>query len=271
MDTNFLLLTYDSCRLDVLEAADTPVVDSFAEIRSAQSPATYTYPAHLSFFAGILPNCDGDLPFYNRFTKQLVGLAEVGETNVVKHSLVQVTSDRNVMVGLAELGYQTVGAGAMNWFRQATLTEGFERFAFTGTDADAQIDFLLDEIDPDRPFFAFINFGETHAPFRYAGKQDRCPVDVRARIMSWPPRQGDGPVGRDSPAFDHQRRAAEFLDTRLPRLFSGLPDNTVVVLTADHGECFGEDGYWGHGVSHPMVWTVPLTMFRLDGAPLDSP
>jgi len=29
----------------------------------------------------------------------------------------------------------TVGAGAMNWFRQESLTAGFQDFAFTGTDA----------------------------------------------------------------------------------------------------------------------------------------
>ena len=235
MDTNILLLTYDSCRLDVLRAAQTPVLDSFAEIRSAQSPATYTYPAHLSFFVGILPNCDEDLVYYNRFTKQLAGLVEIGEASVVKDSLIPVASDGNLLTGLTAKGYQTVGAGAMNWFRQSVLTEGFDRFAFTGTGAAEQIDFLLDQIDPARPFFGFINFGETHFPFRFAGKDDRCPVDVRARIMTWPPVQGDGPVGRDSAAFDHQVRSAEYLDAQLPRLLSGLPPETVVVLTADHG------------------------------------
>lgn len=267
MPDNILLLTYDSCRFDVLQAANTPVLDSFGVVRSARTSATFTYAAHLAFFAGILPNCPEDLPYYNRFTKQLMGLVQVGETNVVKDSLIRLRSERNVMSALAREGYQTVGAGAMNWFRQATLTDGFEKFAFTETDANAQIDFLLAEIDPARPFFGFINFGETHFPFSYEGKNGSCPVDVRARRMTWPPIQGDEPVGKDSLAFEHQALAAEFLDKRLPRLFSGLPDNTIVILCADHGEAFGEDGYWGHGVSHPTVWEVPLAIFRIDGRP----
>lgn len=267
---HILLLTYDSCRYDVLEAAATPVLDAYGEIRAAQAPATFTYASHLAFFVGILPNCRDDLAYYNRFRKQLLGLVEVGETNVAKSSLLKVRSDRHVVAGLAELGYQTVGAGAMNWFRQELLTDGFQHFRFTGTDADAQIDFVTGHLDPDRPFFAFVNFGETHFPFSFAGKRGRCPVDVRARRMTWPPIQEPGPVGRDNPAFAHQVEAAEFLDSRLPRLFAGLPGSTIVVLTSDHGECFGEDGYWGHGVSHPMVWEVPLAIFRLDGAPLDA-
>src|SRR6187200_2470171 len=61
-DLNFLLLTYDSCRYDVLAAAQTPVLDSFARIVPAQTPASYTYAAHMSFFVGILPNASEDLP-----------------------------------------------------------------------------------------------------------------------------------------------------------------------------------------------------------------
>ena len=267
---NILLLTYGSCRFDVLKAARTPVLDSYAEVRKATSPATYTYPAHLSFFAGQLPNCEEDEPYFNRFNRQLIALAGVGETNVARDAFIQVESDENIVGGLSQIGYQTVGAGAMSWFGLDPLTRGFERFAHTGTDADAQIDFLLAEITDDRPFFGFVNFGETHAPFAFAGKTDRCPVDVRARRMTWPPAPGQEPVGRESPAFDHQVQAVEFLDARLPRLFSRLRDDTIVVLTADHGECFGEGGYWGHGIDHYQVRTVPLAIFRLDGAPMET-
>jgi membrane-anchored protein YejM (alkaline phosphatase superfamily) len=265
--TNFLLLTYDSCRYDVLVEARTPVLDSFSEILSAQTPANYTYAAHLSFFVGILPNVSDEVEYYNRFTRQLLGLVEVGETNVAKDALMRLESAWNLPMAFMNHGYQTIGSGAMNWFRQHTLAQGFDRFRFTGTDADAQIDFLLECLGPERPFFGFINFGETHAPFSFAGKQGECPIDVRARIMKWPPEEA-GAVGRANEAFKHQMLAAEFLDTRLPRLFSGIPDNTVVVLCADHGECFGEAGYWGHGVNHPQVLEVPLAIFRLDGRPV---
>jgi membrane-anchored protein YejM (alkaline phosphatase superfamily) len=266
---NLLLITYDSCRYDVLRAADTPVLDSFADVLVAEAPGNFTYPSHHAMFAGMLPNCDEPRPYYNRFCRQLFGLAGVGELQVANRSSLSVTSTWNAVSGLGDAGYQTVGAGAMNWFRQDSLVSCFQQFRFTGTDADAQIDYILDCLDLDLPFFAFINFGETHAPFDYKGKAVRCPVDVRARVMDWPPRQGEQPVGPASQAFTHQVAAAEYLDTRLPRVLSALPAKTVVVLCADHGECFGEDGYWGHGINHPMVLQVPLAIFRLDGGPLE--
>jgi hypothetical protein len=267
LDDNYLLLTYDSCRYDVLVEARTPVLDSWADILPAEAPANFTYASHQAFFVGILPNATAPVPYYNRFCKQLIGLAEVGETHVAKDSRRTVSSSWNIVRGLGEMGYQTVGAGAMNWFRQESLTAGFDHFLFTGTDATRQVDFLLSTIEPTEPFFGFINFGETHAPFSYEGKPDTCPVDVRARVMAWPP-VPSGPVGRSNEAFDHQVQAAEYLDRQLPRLLSALPSNTIVVLCADHGEAFGEDGYWGHGVNHPTVLEVPLAFFRLDGRPI---
>lgn len=266
---SYLLVTYDSCRLDVLQAAHTPVLDSYAQIVAAQTPANFTYAAHQAFFVGMLPNAIEPLPYYNRFVNQLFALGAVGEIQVVDKACAhRVSSDVNLVAGLAAAGYQTVGAGAMNWFKQTALTRWFEKFSYTGTDAEAQIDYLRREIDPSRPFFGFVNFGETHDPFDFKGKPDRCPIEVQSRLIEWPPVQNGRPVGRDSEAWAHQVRSAEFLDALLPRLFAGLPGSTTVILCGDHGEAFGEDGYWGHGVNHPSVLTVPLAIFRLDRAPL---
>ncbi len=260
---NFLFLTYDSCRYDVLCDARTPVLDSYCEIERAQTPACFTYAAHHAFFVGIIPCAVDNIPYYNRFAKQLLALMDVGEANVIKDARYGVHSEVNLIAGIRDAGYQTVGAGAMNWFKQASLTLGFDKFKFTGRDANGQIDYLLQEIRTSDPFFGFINFGETHAPYVYTGKKAACPITVRARNIEWPPVE-TGPVGRDCVAYGHQVEAAEFLDGQIGRLFANLPQNTTVVLCADHGECFGEDGYWGHGVNHPKVWEVPLAIFRLD-------
>ena len=66
---NFLLLTYDSCRYDVLAAASTPVLDSYSAIFAAESPANFTFASHQAFFVGILPYTVQDVPYYNRFCK----------------------------------------------------------------------------------------------------------------------------------------------------------------------------------------------------------
>ncbi len=267
-DVNFMMITLDSCRYDTYCDARTPALASFGPWMLAHSPATYTYAAHQSFFVGILPNVPEPVPYYNRFTRQLIGLLEVGETPVKKSTYYTVASERDAIDGFRRVGFQTIGTGAMNWFRQSSLTASFARFKML-TDADAQIDYCLRELDPAKPFFGFINFGETHDPFDFRGKTKPCPVRIQARRMSWPPVES-GPVGRDHDAYWHQVQAIEFLDGQLERLFAALPQNTVVVICGDHGECLGEDGYWGHGIGHPKVFEVPLAIFRLDRRPIEE-
>jgi arylsulfatase A-like enzyme len=59
----------------------------------------------------------------------------------------------------------------------------------------------------------------------------------------------------------HERQIAvlEYLDGVLERLLAKLPANTWLVVTSDHGELFGEEGYFGHGpVAHDKVLEVPF-------------
>ncbi len=40
----------------------------------------------------------------------------------------------------------------------------------------------------------------------------------------------------------------------------------LAILCSDHGTAYGEDGYFGHRVCHPVVWTVPYAEFVLPEA-----
>ena len=41
-------------------------------------------------------------------------------------------------------------------------------------------------------------------------------------------------------------------------LYDHVPENTHIIITADHGELFGEEGYFGHGpIMHDKVFEVP--------------
>ena len=70
-NTSFLIITLDCCRWDTFERANTGLLDSLCEFRMAYTHGTYTLPAHISIFAGILPDVRDDIPYYNRFSKNL--------------------------------------------------------------------------------------------------------------------------------------------------------------------------------------------------------
>ena len=56
-----------------------------------------------------------------------------------------------------------------------------------------------------------------------------------------------------------QRACLEYVDALLAPLLEDFFGATVV-LTADHGDCWGEDGLWEHGISHRRTLEVPLLM-----------
>ena len=58
--------------------------------------------------------------------------------------------------------------------------------------------------------------------------------------------------------------AVKYLDTVVEELFDLVPENTYITITSDHGELFGEDGYFGHGpIMHEKVFEVPFVEGRL--------
>ncbi len=166
-----------------------------------------------------------------------------------------------------ELGYRTQGLVSMPVLNPATtVNTGFDTFELMPTHNDMRA--MLPELrfGTDRPTFALLNVGETHYPYALP---DEDP-------SSWPrisgvhgvlKRLGDGDDATsaffDDDALrdlrDRQIRAATYLDGVLGDLFDLVPPDTWIVVTSDHGELFGEGGYFGHGpIFHEKVFEVPF-------------
>ncbi|MFN2383448.1 MAG: sulfatase [Gemmatimonadota bacterium] len=107
----------------------------------------------------------------------------------------------------------------------------------------------------DRPWFAFLNYYDAHVDYHSAPPFDHAFPDP-------PP---PGPQRRalriELDAYD---RAIAYLDGELGRLLAALDrrgdlSDTIVVITSDHGEAFGEHGLQGHGNDlYRPVLHVPL-------------
>lgn len=119
----------------------------------------------------------------------------------------------------------------------------------------------------ERPFFVFLNYYDAHHPYLPPAPYDRrfvpdshpsyVPWDVESRREPFTPAM----VAAAQAAYDG---AISFLDQELGRMFDtlaarGMLDNTIVIVTSDHGEHFGEHGLMAHGnsVYRPLL-QVPL-------------
>lgn len=126
-----------------------------------------------------------------------------------------------------------------------------------------------------RPFFAFLNYFDTHEPYYPPAPYDSLfgpgldPLPAGTRIEGRVVVVPQAAYHRlPAPAVKQLRNAYDgslaYLDAQIGRMLQELDrrgrlDNTVVIVTADHGEMRGEVGRFSHGVDvYRPVLHVPL-------------
>lgn len=286
---NVLLIILDTVRsLDLsvygYDRPTTPVLDRFARsgVRFDRviSPAPWTLPAHASIFTGRWPH-ELSASWLSPLDGHYPTLAEV----LARHGWVTAGFVANTQYTSRQTGLAR-GFGHYRDYpvtpAQILLSSAFNRFLLHSRyrerallrihAADINAAFLhwLQRPRRGRPFFAFLNYMDAHDPYQppapFAGRFS-SPGDL-AQIKAL---EEDTPGREWSPAVIHAARAAYdesilSLDAQLGELFDtlrarGILDNTLVVVTSDHGEEFGEHGVFFHGNSlyRPSV-EVPLLM-----------
>ncbi|MBK7643202.1 MAG: sulfatase-like hydrolase/transferase [Planctomycetes bacterium] len=246
---NLLLVTLDTTRVEALgcytkRPGVTPRLDELAReslvFDRARSVAPLTLPAHSSIMTGLYPP---------RHLVRDNGLAPLP------------ASARTAAEELADAGYQTaafVSAAVLD--HSWGIAQGFERFddppqAVAGgvhleeRDGRETTQHALDWLAQrrkDEPFFAWVHLFEPHAPYA-------PPPEFLAQA------HGDAYLGEVA-AADHE--VGRILDALRA---SGALENTLVIVTADHGESLGQHGEPTHSIfCYEATIHVPL-LVRLPG------
>ncbi len=257
---NVILISIESLRPDHLGAyggprPTTPRLDAFAAdavvYEKAHSVTSWTLAAHASLFTGLYPHAHQAEGPLDTLGDAYATLAEI----------------------LRDHGYQTAGVASGPYLRREfNLTQGFDYYDESPASLDdraahgdvtnpkllAAIErFLRDARDPRRPLFLFAYFWDPHydyippAPYNgmFVGPHS-TPCDVTNYVVSTT-------ITASSPAAELDYVRAQYdgelrwTDDHLGRLFTllqehGLWNDTVVVVTSDHGEEFFEHGTKGH-------------------------
>ncbi len=266
-------MVLDSCRYDSWLAAAPPTLAALGPVERRFSYASWTAPSHHNLLMGLLPHASPTGVYASEYYKQdllrysdRLGVEGVGFRRLLP-SLHLPTFLRH------ELGYRTHAFVSMPVLNPATvINRDFDTYELmpTHNDMAAIIDRL--RLDDDRPSFVLVNAGETHYPYALPDE----PRDQWPRISGLHGAVGhiDDATASISPDFftsdelrrlrDRQVAAVSYLDGVFATMFERLPDDTWVIVTSDHGELFGEDGYFGHGpVNHPKVFEVPFVEGRV--------
>jgi arylsulfatase A-like enzyme len=264
--TNVVIIIMDTAREDRLACyghsrKNTPNLDELARestiYRSAYSVSSWTAPAHASLFTGLYPAAHGCTQENWTMGEDLVSLAEVLRNNGYQtHGITEnPTISASYGFGQGFDTYQEV------WRPHEYGGENPANFLFEG---------VMASLDRETPFLLFINFIEPHAPYDSSGEFIDTYVDDPA---SGPKGYRGkefylGTVTRSEADFRHMKALydAEILytDHQIGRIVNrlkaeGLWEDTIFIVTSDHGENIGEHGHMEHYFSlHETTLRIPL-------------
>ncbi len=266
---NLMLIVLDSLRYDAWTAANPKHLGRLGEVEKRYSYATWTPPSHYNLLTGLLPHTRPDrVPAAEYFKQEFMKLADrlqIDATEIQQRlvpSLFLPTFFRT-------LGYHTralISMAVLN--RHTAINRDFESYERMKRHNDMASMIDLIEFDPGRPTFYLLNIGETHYPYAVPGDDAaRWPylsgVHGAVQGLTAVADEMGGPrmlsQAEMSEARERQIHALQYVDGLFAELFARIPEDTYLIVTADHGELFGEDGQFGHGpVVHEKVLEVPL-------------
>ncbi len=296
---NVLLVVLDTLRADHLGTygypkPTTPFLDELARqgvvYERAHSAGVWTLTGHASLFTGRVPSRSGVNEEDLFFDEDLPTIA-----SVLERAGYETTGFCNnpwvaPWTGL-DRGFQDL---RQVWREPYTTNLTLGRMAYqysywraTGDQAvggvvktSEQLLDWIDRRDRSKPYFAFVNLLEVHEPldWRDAYTPPFVPPgdsELAVRNVNQNPYavwggnlvMTDADFARYAAMYDGELR---YLDDHLSRLFEALRargalDDTVVIITSDHGELMGEHGVMGH---HLALWqgVIHVPLIVLDPA-----
>ncbi len=247
---DLLWIVVDALRHDVavaeMGAGRTPHLARLAgEWEERHSSGNFTLPAHVAFFAGFLPTpADPEADRQRLFASEFAGSETTGPGT-------KTFAAADIIAGMRSEGYRTICVGGVGFFNQRTplsrVLPGYfceshwrEEFGVTAKESPQnQMGFAAERVvaaAADKRLLLFLNVSAVHQP-NYFYAHDAGPDDLASHAA-----------------------ALRAVDAALPALLQAWARRerpVFWIVCSDHGTAYGEDGFRGHRVSHPVVWTVP--------------
>lgn len=282
---NILLISIDSLRADHLHCygygrETSPAIDALARdgvrFRTVVSPTSWTLPAHVTLLSGLPPVHHGVIDHDRRIAAETPLLAEI----------------------LKGAGYATAGfAGGPYLHSSFGFARGFDHY-----DDETVLEKPGYEIQKrntsaesfgiartwleawhreraDQPFFVFLHLWDVHYDFRPPPPYDTMfDPDYRGRVTGFDfmgsPLVHPGMPRRDLEhiiaLYDGEIRLTDEYIGKLVELLRGMDvlDDTLIIITSDHGEEFFEHGQKGHRNNlYDESLLVPLILHYPNGVP----
>ncbi|MFB6180429.1 MAG: sulfatase [Candidatus Nanohalobium sp.] len=290
-EPNIFLIVLDSTRHEYLGVYDnearTPNIDDLAEkgltFDNAFAPSGWTPPSHASMFTGKRPTDVGGTspePEIKSGTETIASrLSEKGYRTAAYHTAAHISKEAGYSQGFdkyKDVRHEYPRKKTLNPFMWADTM--LQRI-WGRKDRELFLTYLLNrEIKTsEEPLFVFTNYQTPHRPYapHFLAKSRFGNTEVSAEIQQLID-DGKEELGRkasngeidiseeDREALLNLGRAETYrVDFYIGRLVKKLKkedmyENSVLIITADHGDNFGENGLFEHGYLSKENLHVPL-------------
>ena len=298
---NIILLVLDCVRADGLGAYGnprpvTPRLDDLADrsrrYTQARSAAVWTLPSHTSIFTGLHPRQHG-VNVENRFLDPTIPtlagtLQQVGYQTAAFSTNAWVGPHFGLDRGFEHFSalwriFPGMGKAKFPWWEKALRKRVLERHDKGARKLNKYVErWWRQARDPDRPFFLFGLYLDAHLPYQpprgYAERllQGEALRSARnANQDAWAYMAGEVAMTPEDFAGLRALYDAEigYVDEQLGALLDFLDsvgglDNTVIIVTSDHGENIGDHGLMDHQYCvYDSLARVPLLIHHPDHFP----
>jgi arylsulfatase A-like enzyme len=265
---NVILITIDTLRADHLGSYGygrntSPEIDKLARegilFENAYSQAPWTYPSVSSIHTSLYPSQIGQFSSVLVLNESLLTLAEYMKNNF--YETIAVVSNTYVSKGWGfSQGFDT--------FNQEYLSNPGDVTSRLVT--DKAVGYLKKY--GDKPFFLWIHYMDPHAIYIHHpeyGYRDEKLNEIQGDLIESNLNKIKETLSPSAIQYviDTYDEEISFMDDNVGRLIDsikelGLDKNTVIILTADHGEEFKERAGFGHASSlYNELIHVPLIIY----------
>jgi len=277
---NVILVSIDALRADHLscygyERETTPFLDSLAE-ESTTFTRTYSASSHTreavpALLTGCRPPVHAKEGFRLGGKSVAESLSDVGYATGGFHSNPYASRAYGFDAGFDTFDDDLLlGGNRLTALAQRAL----EKFVFKRGDYYARAEEINDRglswlSEQDEPFFLWLHYMDVHGPYAPPEEARRYSEPIEAseaeslynQCVNDPDSITDEQHRELQNTYDDEIR---YCDSQIEALFEALEstgalEETIVVVTADHGDAFGEHGYYAHPrrVDEELL-TVPL-------------
>jgi arylsulfatase A-like enzyme len=267
----------------------TPNIDRLARqgvrFENAISASSWTLPSFASMFTGLLPHqhgASGASPLSPRFPTIAAALKSKGyQTAGFNANFAYGQASQGIAQGFEV--YEDGSESLSQNLHQTLAGRAFVKFVYLrlgmpdspdrqGAEEVNQKVYRWFAHRERRPYFLLVNYFDVHYPYvsppafatRFGGLPGRAATEVDTELAT-PNRNKLTDAEQSSlvAAYDDTLAYADSQIGALMQVLQKSPDwaNTIVIVTSDHGEAFGQHGHYGHGWNlNREVVHVPLIM-----------